>query len=40
MPLNLCSYFKLTSFKASNSADMLLHFLEAGDVYKFKYVQC
>jgi len=26
--------------RASNSADMLLYFLEARDVYKFNYVQC
>jgi len=40
IPLSLCSYFELTLFKATNSADMLLYFLEAGDVYKFTYCTC
>ena len=36
MKLNL----NFLPIRASNSADKLLYFLEARDLYKFNYVQC
>jgi len=32
--------YEFFPIRVSNSADKLLHFLEARDVYKFNYVQC